>query len=99
MKHSTATKLIQNYRRHLHSHESDSVVARRAEREYLTAGLTFLGIALIEAIDAAVTGGVTIYRVLLALSLFIIGALFCLQGYRFTRVRRSIFEGGETDSN
>jgi len=94
MEKYAATKLIEKHRRHWHLQESDAVIARRGQRTYLTAGLTFVGIAMIDLLsDSHPT-----YRILFPSIIFSGGALFCWQSYRFARARKLLTDA-ETDSH
>jgi hypothetical protein len=92
MEKSAALKLIEKHRRHLHSRESDVVIARSAQRTYLNSGLMFVGIALIDLIDSAWSDKLTIYRISFVAVIFSFGALLCWQSYRYSRVRRLLTE-------
>jgi len=88
MQKSTATKLIDSERRHSRSRDSDAIIARRAERAYLSVGAMFVGISVIDLIDSFVSDKLTPFRVSFSLIILCIGVAFSFQGYRFRRARR-----------
>jgi hypothetical protein len=85
MKKSDAVKLIEKHRQLWRSQESDAVITRRAEQTYLSVGLLFVVIALI---DFALSEKLTTYRISFAVIIFSLGTLFCWQSYRFRRACR-----------
>jgi hypothetical protein len=98
MEKTTATKLIEGQRRHSHSQESDTVIARSAERAYLNAGGMFVGIAFIDLIDSVIGDRLTTFRISFSLIILVVGAIFCWQGYRFRQIRKLLADA-KTDSH
>ena len=88
MNKSKTTALIEQHRRRWHSQDSDDVIVRRAERNYLALAIMHTG--LVGVFAALFHAAGFLPRVVLPVAFLIAGIAYFWQSRRFTQIRRSL---------